>query len=606
MNDIEQSDPQHPSVLLRYLRFAKPYRLWLVFVIIAGVGKFCVPLFLAYLTGQQLVDRVLMNSGGLSPAGQYDLLMWIGVGMGSTVLLESAMIFLRGAFTVKIVTAISFDIRYSLWKHLQRLSLGFHQSRPTGTILSRLMSDVSQAQQMVNAGIVNVGIDGISGIVALVILFSLSWQLTLIVIGVLPLYGLMYRLLNPRLRQASHDVQEQTSVMSGQAIERLGGIAVIQSFAQEKDEQRAFGDQADELRGKTVRRGVLNNILQSLNNILVSGMSGAIWIVGALLALRGGTITVGELIQYTATAGVLYLPVRRFSEINIMFQQSMAAAERVFAIFDIVPEVREAPEPVRTPPQQGGIEFRDVHFRYRPELPDVLTGLNVSVAPGERIAVVGESGAGKSTLATLIPRLYDVTGGAILLDGLDIREYRLKTLRRSIGIVLQESILFSGTIHENLRYGRKDADWEQILEAAKLANCHAFIESLPEGYNTEIGERGTSLSGGQKQRISIARTILQDPKILIFDEATSALDSESENLITEAMERVMKGRTSLVIAHRLSTIMGADRILAMRAGRIVEQGPHEELLRRGGYYRYLFEQQFGPMQELIKKNGLTE
>jgi subfamily B ATP-binding cassette protein MsbA len=293
------------------------------------------------------------------------------------------------------------------------------------------------------------------------------------------------------------------------------------------------------------------------------------------------------------------MPIRRFSEINIMFQQSMAAIERIFAIFDVVPEVRSKPDALDRPIERGEIVFENVQFRYLPEGPDVLKELSFRVEPGQRVAIVGESGAGKSTLVTLLPRLYDVTGGAIFIDGVDIRDYRLRTFRRSIGIVLQESILFSGTIYENLRYARKDATWDEIVEAARMANAHAFIMEMANGYLTEIGERGTSLSGGQKQRISIARTILQNPPVLIFDEATSALDSESENLITEAMRRVMAGRTSLVIAHRLSTIMGADRILAMKDGRVVEQGTHIELLNAGGYYRYLFEQQFGPLQRLL-------
>jgi len=301
--------------------------------------------------------------------------------------------------------------------------------------------------------------------------------------------------------------------------------------------------------------------------------------------------------------GVLYGPIQRRSEVNLIYQTSMAAIERVFAIFDCTPAVQNRPGALDKEPALGDVVFDGVCFNYAAR-PPVLRDLSFTVAPGDRVAIVGESGAGKSTLVTLIPRLYDVTGGTIRIDGIDVRDYRLMRLRRSIGIVLQESILFSGTVAENLRYGNKRAKKSDIIEAAQAANAHDFIMELPEDYNTIIGERGLNLSGGQRQRLSLARTILQNPRVLILDEATSSLDSESENLITEALQRVMAGRTCLIIAHRLSTVIGADRLLVLKAGRLVEQGPHEELLAAGGYYRYLFEQQFGPLQELMARSGM--
>jgi ABC-type multidrug transport system fused ATPase/permease subunit len=316
-------------------------------------------------------------------------------------------------------------------------------------------------------------------------------------------------------------------------------------------------------------------------------------------------LTPGRIAEFLMVVTQLYLPIRRLSEINIIYQNSLAAIERVFGIFDVFPKVQERPNlPDRTP-GMGGLEFDNVWFGYDPNRP-VLHGLKFSVAPGERVAIVGESGAGKSTLVTLIPRLYDVVEGAIRIDGVDVRDYRLQPLRQSIGIVLQDAILFSGTVKENLRYGRKRASDEEIVAAARAANAHEFICSLPEGYDTFVGERGVSLSGGQRQRISLARTLLQNPRILILDEATSSLDSESENLITEALERVMQGRTSLIIAHRLSTVIAADRIIAIRQGEMVETGSHVELLRRGGYYANLFQQQFGPLEKLVAQVPKTK
>ncbi len=600
---MTKSKKTKPRYLLRYLAYAKPYRWQILLVILAGVAKFTIPLIPAWVTGQ-LIDRVVNNVGDLSRAARVDLLWDYGGILGLVAVGEAIAIFVRGYMTSRVSTRIAFDVRHDLWRHIQRLSLNFHHSRPTGSILSRLMSDISVSQQMINTGIVNVCIDAASASVALLFLFSISWKLTLLVLIILPVYGLLYRLINPRLRQASRDVQEQTSVMSGAAVERLAGMAVIQSFAQEKAETASFAEQAYELRSKAVRRGKLNQMLSSGSNFLMAIVSALVLLVGSYLCIEG-QLSAGQIVAFTAAAAQLYLPIRRFSQINIMYQTSMAAIERVFRMFDVVPEVTSRPDAIEKVPGTGGIRFEHVSFGYDPDVP-VLQDLDFEIAPGRRVAIVGESGAGKSTLVTLIPRLYDVTAGAIRIDGIDIRDYRLRMLRRSIGIVLQDSILFSGTIRENLRYGRKSATEAEIRQAAKMANAEPFILAQPEGYDAVIGERGLSLSGGQRQRISLARTILQNPRILILDEATSALDSESENLITEALERVMQGRTCLIIAHRLSTIIDADRILVFRQGRLVEQGPHEQLLAAGGYYRHLFEQQFGPLQELLSRSRLDE
>ena len=585
---------RHP--LLRYLRFARPYKWTFALIVAAGVAKFTLPLIPADVI-RRIIDHVIRNDMRLADDQRMHLLWWLGGVLVAVSIAQAAAIYIRGSNTVKISTRIAFDLRQSLWRHLQRLSLGFHTSRPTGSLLSRLMSDIDVSQQMMQAGIINVCIDAVSGSVALWVLFSISWKLTLLALAILPIYAVLYRRLNPRIRQASREVQEQRSIMSGLAVERLGGIAVVQTFAQEPAEQARFANEADELRGRAMHRGLLAQVLAAFSELLVALAANAVWVVGAYLAVRG-ELTPGEIIKFTAVAALLYLPIRRFSELNIIYQTSMAAIERVFGIFDVVPEVRSAPGSRDEPPASGGIEFHDVSFRY-PHRPPALREISFAIPPGQRVAIVGESGAGKSTLVTLIPRLYDVSDGRICIDGVDIRDYRLRPLRRSIGIVLQESILFSGTVSENLRYGREDATDDEIVAAAEAANAHEFISRLPQGYDTVIGERGVSLSGGQRQRISIGRTLLQDPRILILDEATSSLDSESENLINEALDRVMVGRTCLIIAHRLSTVIGSDRILVLRDGQLVEDGPHAQLLEAGGYYRHLFEEQFGTV------NGMT-
>jgi subfamily B ATP-binding cassette protein MsbA len=587
------------SVLLRYLAYAWPYKAVLLLVVLAGVAKFTVPLIPQYMS-RLIIDNVGLNKANMAHEARVALLWHLAAALIAVAVVKGIVTLGRGYFTVRASSGVAFDLRQDLWRHLQRLSLGYHQSRPTGSILSRLMSDIAQAQQMINQGIINVIIDMVSGTAALVVLLYISWQLTLVVIAVLPLLGMLYRKVNPRLRQASRDVQEQTAVMSGQAVERLAGIAVVQSFAQEREEQASFAAQAGELRGRFVRRGMLGQIMNSCSEFLIGTASYGVWVVWAVLALRG-ELTPGQLFQFVGTAALLYMPISRLSEINITYQTSMAAIERIFAVFDEVPDVREKPDVADRAPTEGRLAFANVSFNYGSGGGDVLTELTFEVAPGERIAVVGESGAGKSTLVTLIPRLYDVTGGAITIDGVDVRDYPLERLRKSIGIVLQDTILFSGSVRENLRYGRKEAEEEEIIEAARLANAHEFIMSLPEGYDTLLGERGLTVSGGQRQRLSLARTILQNPRILILDEATSSLDSESENLITEALRRVMVGRTSLIIAHRLSTVTNANRILVLKEGRLVETGRHRDLLQADGHYSYLFEQQFRPLQEIVSQ-----
>ncbi len=580
--------PAKSSPLWRFLAYAKPYRWWIAAIVVFAVGLYGLAIVVASIT-RIFFDDVIPNQDAR-------LLWWLLGALAAIEVARATSTYVRGVCMVKLRTSVVFDIRQAMWKHLQRLSLGFHQSRPTGSLLSRLMSDINVGQQVIGTGLVRVGIDLICGVIAVVTLFTISWPLTLLVLAILPVYGYMYRKVNPRIRQASRELQQQRSAMSGHAVERLNGIAVVQSFAQEPFESQLFADRCDELRAKDLYRGRLSKKLRAASDFLVKVGAHSVLVVGALLAFKQ-RITVGQIIQFAAVVGLLYGPIQRLSEVNIIYQTSMAAIERIFAIFDSTPEVKNRPGAGDRAPGLGSIQFDKVCFNYAACAP-VLRDLSFTVAPGDRVAIVGESGAGKSTLVTLIPRLYDVTDGAIRIDGMDVRDYRLKRLRRRIGIVLQESILFSGTVRENLQYGNRQATKEQIVEAAQAANAHDFIMELPDDYSTVIGERGLSLSGGQRQRLSLARTILQNPRILILDEATSSLDSESENLIAQALLRVMEGRTCLIIAHRLSTVIRADRILVLKEGRLVEQGSHEQLLADHGYYWYLFGQQFSPMQEL--------
>ncbi|MEM6313024.1 MAG: ABC transporter ATP-binding protein, partial [Planctomycetota bacterium] len=475
-----------------------------------------------------------------------------------------------------------------------------------------------------------------------------------------PPYILLFKFLNPRVRRAGWLVQSSISRISGNVQERLAGIALVKTSAAEERELDAFRTDAEIHYGRNVTVQKLAQFVQAnaeflmtLNQIIVVGY-------GGYMVLRGD-ISPGDVVKFIGFLAAMYMPIRRFAEVNIVFQQSAASIERVFQVFDITPRITERPDAVSRAPDSGEVQFENVFFDYRDEsdeskgLPErhnpkdlrgdpvhdarrqkrrhfvdrgrlrqrrqgtdvyeqrkraqveryftrnserdwVLDNLDFTVTPGEKVALVGPSGAGKTTLVSLLPRLYDVDHGAIRIDGVDIRDYRLDVLRRAIGIVQQDSFLFSGSVRDNLKYGKPSASDDEMIAAAEAANAHEFISKLDDGYDSRVGERGVSLSGGQKQRLSIARAILKDPRILILDEATSALDTESERLVQEALERLMANRTALIIAHRLSTVRNADRILVLKAGRVVESGNHDTLVEQAGLYARLVKQQFGPEQ----------
>jgi subfamily B ATP-binding cassette protein MsbA len=433
-----------------------------------------------------------------------------------------------------------------------------------------------------------------------------------------------YRRLNPRVKEASRRVQSQISKISGNVQERMAGISVVKTYAAEERESERFHEDTEEHFDRVLEQTNLSSTVSAYSEGLVHLGQTIVIGFGGYMALRGH-ITPGEVVKFLGYLAAMYMPVRRFAEVNVIYQTSLAAIERVFEVFDITPKIVEKPQAVTSSPQRGEVTFEQVSFDYGDDSDEsrvsleeglpaielealeakhskearenrrrpVLDQVGFAVRPGERVALVGPSGSGKTTLVSLLPRLYDVTAGRILIDGVDVRDYRLRPLRRAIGIVQQDSFLFSGSVHQNIAYGRPDASDEEVIAAARAANAHEFISQLPDGYDSMLGERGVNLSGGQRQRVSIARALLKDPRILILDEATSALDSESEGLVQDALGRLMVGRTCFIIAHRLSTVRDADRIFVMEAGRIVECGNHAELVDRGNLYARLVRQQFG-------------
>jgi subfamily B ATP-binding cassette protein MsbA len=378
--------------------------------------------------------------------------------------------------------------------------------------------------------------------------------------------------------------------MSSNAQERISGNMVIQAFTQELNETTRFLLESERLFSTNMRRILVQSFHQALAGALV-GIAPLIVICFGGYRVIHGNMTVGEIIAITMYLGPLYLPLQRFSELNIVFANSMAALDRIYEIMDEKPEIVDQPTAIELPEIKGNVTFDNVSFSYNHDCP-ILKDVMFTVKPGQKVALVGPSGSGKTTIVNLIPRFYDVSAGRIMIDGYDVRNIKIKSLRRHIGMVLQDPILFSGTIRENILYGNPSASEQDVIKAAKAANAYEFITSSPNGFDTQIGERGAFLSGGQKQRLTIARAFLTNPMILILDEATSSLDSESEYLIQDAMSRLVKGRTTFIIAHRLSTIINADQILVLSAGTIVESGTHVELLLKAGLYRDLYDRQF--------------
>ncbi len=568
--------------------------------IICGLLKFSLALSLPGALGV-VMDHVLLAN--LSREQQIQRLIMILSLLLLAFLGRAPTTYLRSYLATVAGNRAIFDIRVDLYRHLQRLSMTYHSTRRTGAIISRLINDLNTAQGILNEGIVAIAMDTIflSGVV----LFLFYWDLQLAAVSLttLPFYGLVFRILNPRLREVATEVQEEMQELSGEVTEKISAVQVIMSFTREKTEQIKFFRRHRKYYNKLLKRERLKVMLATVAEFLTEVGPIVVICYGGYRVING-TLTPGALLIFNGFLSHLYLPTRRLADYSAKLQEKLSALERVFEVLDSPPDIKDAPSAIPLKCPKGRIEFRNVHFCYTPEKP-VLCGIDLEVEPGESLAVVGRSGAGKSTLVNMIPRFYDPTQGCILVDGIDIRKIRIRSLRDHIGIVLQDSILFSGTIRENILYGRRNAIEREMRRAAEMAQIADFIESLPHGYDTIVGERGVTLSGGQRQRISIARAFLRDPRILILDEATSNLDSGAEQAIQEALARLMKGRTTFVIAHRLSTVVNCDRVVVLEAGRLVQQGSHVELLEEDGPYRTLCEEQFGAvgLEVLSKKAG---
>jgi len=606
------------SSLWRFLRYVAPHKWYIAGAAAAGAFKFVIPLAfplaLKYLTDVVLAPDA--RAAGESTnriveawcASVLHLAPWLGTGPSGRLavvglsllvlyLLLGAFSFYRSYWAGQAGHRLIFDLRYALFQHIQGMSHSFFDERRSGAIMGRFVSDVQLAQNFVGSALTNVWMDGASLGFVVYILFILEQRLAWVALAVIPFYVALIRYFRPRIKAASQSVQEMLEDFSGELHEQIAGVSVVKAFNREQYEARRFYRSSQTLLDLTLRNVALSSASQAATTLLTSVAPLAVVCVASAMILHG-TLSVGTMVAFYAYLGSLYLPLQRFSELSVVVSNSLAAIDRIFELFDIRPEVAEVRGARPLEHVAGRVTFRDVSFAYptRRNGHPVLAGVNLDVRPGETIAIVGRSGAGKSTLVSLIPRFYDACEGAVCIDGTDVRTVTLATLRQRIGIVPQDPILFSGTLQENLLYGRPDATEAEVLTAARAAHADGFITQLPDGYLSVVGERGVRLSGGQRQRVAIARAFLKDPPILILDEATAALDSESENLIHDALRRLMDGRTTLIIAHRLSTVINADRIVVIEKGTVCEVGRHAELLARHGVYTQLYEEQFRPVR----------
>jgi ATP-binding cassette, subfamily B, putative efflux pump len=514
----------------------------------------------------------------------------MGVMIVIFVLARPPIEYYRQYFAQWTASKILYDIRDDLFHHIQKLSFKFYSNNRAGEIISRVINDVEQTKTFVVTGLMNLWLDIATIIIAVVIMFNMDITLTIVSLILFPFYAFSVRYFFGNLRKLTRVRSQALAEVQGYLHERVQGMAVVKSFAIEDHEQKQFDSQNKNFLEKAIDHTKWNakafavvNTITDIAPLIVIGYSGYLVIQDDL--------SVGTMMAFIAYIDRLYNPLRRLVNSSTTLTQSIASMDRVFELADEKYDIDDSPDSIEVTDVKGHIEFKNVDFSYDKEEETVLNDISLDVRQGETIALVGMSGGGKSSLISLIPRFYDVTKGEILLDGTDIRQFKVRSLRDKIGIVLQDNILFSESVKTNILLGKPHASDEEVIAAAKAANAHDFIMNLPEAYDTKVGERGVKLSGGQKQRVAIARIFLKNPPILILDEATSALDLESEHLIQEALEKLAKDRTTFIVAHRLSTITHADRIVHIENGEIAEIGNHEELMARQGHYYNLFQVQ---------------
>ncbi|WP_177567324.1 lipid A export permease/ATP-binding protein MsbA [Phascolarctobacterium sp.] len=570
------------TLYLRILSYIKPYLPRLGFAIFCTIMAAAGNLYIPWII-KEMIDQVLADKNS-------EMLNMIAFSIIAIFLVRGMFWYGQNYLMSYVGQRVIIDIRAAVFSKLQRLSVSFYDKNKTGTIMSYVTNDVNALQSAMVENTIEMVTEGFILIGSVVAMIYLDWRLTLFTICTFPPVLWFMEFFGKKIRKTGGRIQECTADITSVLQESVASARVIKSFVREGYEIDRFEvENKENFRANMKNAQLMATLTPVVELVAAIGVTMILWYGGNNVI--NGTITAGSLIAFLTYAVNISNPIKRLTRVIGNIQKALAAAQRVFMILDMPEEVAEVENAKLLPHVKGKVEFQNVSFAYN-EKGDVIKDLSFTVAPGEAIAIVGPSGAGKSTIANLLPRFYDVNAGDIKIDGHSVREVTLDSLREQVGIVPQETMLFNGTVYDNILYGRLDATKEEIEAAAKAANAHDFILQLNEGYATRLGDRGVNLSGGQRQRIAIARAILKNPRILILDEATSALDTESERVVQEALDRLMVGRTAFVIAHRLSTVKNADKILVLEKGSLVEAGTHDELLALDGLYAHLYKIQY--------------
>jgi ATP-binding cassette subfamily B protein len=542
-----------------------------------------------------------LNSLILSVAGQDKLaiLRFAALAVLAIAAMDAVCSYTEKYVTTSVGQWVMHDLRLMLYHRIQRLSLAYHDEKQTGDLLSRVTSDIDAIQSFIASGLLTALVNSLTLIGMVSVMFYINWRFTLIALSVAPVLFAVVFTYTRRIKKASREVRKKEGEIVSVIQEVLSSIRVVKAFAREDYEERRLEEESLEGVEIALRARSLKAKLAPLVDIIVAiGTAMVLWF-GARMALTGA-LSAGSLILFIWYLGKMYKPMQELSKMTDAYSKAVVGYERIREVLDTESEVKDLPGARRAPYFKGNIEFDHVSFSYSPDAP-ILKDINLKIEAGQVAALVGPTGAGKTSIVGLIPRFYDPTSGVVRIDGTDVRQFRQKTLRQQISLVLQETLLFHGPVWNNIAYGKPNASRGEIFRAAELANAHEFIEKMPDGYNTIVGERGVTLSGGQRQRIAIARAIIRDTPILILDEPSSGLDAASEKLVFEALDRLMENRTTIVIAHRLSTIRRANVIFAVKDGEIVEHGTHDELLTAGGLYACLYELQFRQTEETVSR-----
>lgn len=570
------------TLYLRILSYIKPYMHRLLFAMVCTIMAAAGNLYIPWII-KDMIDEVLADKNGT-------MLNWIAASIIAIFIVRGLFWYGQNYLMSYVGQSVIIDIRAAVFKKLQRLSVSFYDKNKTGTIMSYVTNDVNALQSAMVENTIEMITEGFILIGSVVAMIYLDWRLTLFTVCTFPVVLWFMEFFGKKIRKTGGRIQECTANITSVLQESVASARVIKSFVREDYEVDRFDvENKANFRANMKNAQLMATLTPVVELVAAIGVTMIIWYGGNNVI--NGTITAGSLVAFLTYAVNISNPIKRLTRVIGNIQKALAAAQRVFMIIDMPEEIAESRDAKQLPEVSGKVEFQNVSFAYN-DKGNVITDLSFSVKPGEVIAIVGPSGAGKSTIANLLPRFYDVNKGDIKIDGHSVREVTLDSLREQVGIVPQETMLFNGSVYNNILYGRLDATKEEIEAAAKAANAHDFIMQLTDGYETKLGDRGVNLSGGQRQRIAIARAILKNPRILILDEATSALDTESERVVQEALDRLMVGRTSFVIAHRLSTVKNADKILVLEKGNLVESGTHDELLALDGLYAHLYKIQY--------------